>query len=220
VQYDTLTIKKQHFIVTPEELRLLLKDFHHVVVSTGVPKNYIESDPNAFFLAYEKLYAKLKNGDKLVWKNDYDIASFTIGITQHLDNCLYKATSKRSIPDFTEPCPWIDTFCFTPWNGQLSTSFAIHQFPENVCGLCLCFPTKIEYPIANAKHAEGIVFNSELDDYEVYETLLSNIKAMTKPLRVEINGKLHRTAVRISNAAKKDFSNFYFVTANDVKVIG
>ena len=219
MQYYTLTIQKQHFIVTPDELRLLLKGFHHVVVNTGVPKNYVESNPDDFFLTHETLYQKLKNGDKLVWKNDYNIASFNTGITQHLENCLYEPTSKRSVPNFAEPCPWIDTFCFTPWNGQLSTSFAVHQFPENVCGLLLSFPAKIEYPIGNAKHEAGIVYNTALDGFEAYQTLLSRIHSLTKPLRVEFNGKLRRTSVRISNEAKKDFESFYFVTANNITIL-
>ena len=40
MRYFELAKKKLNFIVTPEELLDLLKDFHHVEISRGVPKNY------------------------------------------------------------------------------------------------------------------------------------------------------------------------------------
>ena len=60
MQYYDLSIKKLHFIVTPQELRSIMRGFHHVVVNTGVRKGYIESNPNDFFLTYDALYEKLK----------------------------------------------------------------------------------------------------------------------------------------------------------------
>ncbi len=218
VQYYDLSSKKLHFIVTPEELRNILQDFHHVVVNTGVKKNYTESDPNDFFFTYDALYNKLKHGVKLVWNIDYDIAYFSTGITAHLENCIYEPTDRLSVPNFTEPCPFIDTFCFLPWNEQLSTSFTVTQFPENVCGLCLYFPTKIEYRSGNIKHSAGIADYTSLDDFDTYEAIVSRIKSITKPLKLDYNGKLRRTAVRISNEAKKDFNNFYFISSNNITV--
>ena len=219
MQYYELSNKKFHFIVTPDELRLILNDFHHVVVNTGVRKNYVESNPNDFFFTYDALYEKLKNGAKLLWKTDYDIADFSTGITDHLENCIYQPSSRLSVPNFAEPCPFIDTFCFLPWKEQLSTSFSVTQFPENVCGLCLYFPTKIEYENDTEKHSAGIVECTCLDDFETYETLVERIKSITKPLKLDWDGKVHRTSVRISDEAKKDFSKFYFVTSNNITVI-
>ena len=219
MQYYELSNKKSHFIVTPDELRLILNDFHHVVVNTGVRKNYVESNPNDFFFTYDALYKKLKNGTKLLWKTDYDIADFSTGITDHLENCIYQPSSRLSVPNFAEPCPFIDTFCFLPWKEQLSTSFSVTQFPENVCGLCLYFPTKIEYENDTEKHSADIVECTCLDDFETYETLVERIKSITKPLKLDWDGKKHRTSVRISDEAKKDFSKFYFVTSNNITVI-
>ena len=59
MQYYELSSKKLHFIVTPDELRSILKDFHHVVMNTGVRKNYTESNPNDFLFTYDALYEKL-----------------------------------------------------------------------------------------------------------------------------------------------------------------
>lgn len=219
MQYYKLTMKKHHFIVTPEELRQLLNGFHHVIITRGVDPGYRESDPNELFNTYDALYQKLKNGEKLIWDTDYQIAEFSTGITQHLENCVYSPGNPRWIPDFTEPCPFIDTFCFLPWKDQLSTAFAAHQFPENICGLCLNFASKVEYKAANQKHNPGIAAYTEFDDYEAYERLLSRIGAIARPLTLEWNGKVRRTTVRISSQAKKDLGNFYFITANSVTIL-
>ena len=218
MQYYELSKKKLHFIVTPDELRTIIKDFHHVVMNTGVRKNYKESNPNDFLFTYDALYAKLKNGEKLIWKTDYDIVDFSTGITNHLENCIYQPSTRLSVPNFTEPCPFIDTFCFAPWKDQLSTSFIVTQCSENVCGLCLYFPTRIEYEIDTEKHSAGIVECADLDDFQTYETLVERIKSITKPLKMEFDNKVRRTAVRISDEAKKDFCNFYFATSNNIIV--
>jgi hypothetical protein len=219
MQYCELSNKKLHFIVAPNELRSILKGFHHVVMNTGVRKNYIESNPNDFLFTYDALYEKLKNGVKLVWNTDYDIAHFSTGITAHLENCIYQPSTRLSVPNFAEPCPFIDTFCFLPWKDQLSTSFSVTQYPENVCGLCLTFPAKIEYENDTEKHSADIIECAYLDDFVTYETLVERIKSITNPLKLDFNGKARRTSVRISNEAKKDFCNFYFVTSNNITVL-
>ena len=219
MQYYRLTTKKHHFLVTPDELRQLLANFHHVTFPGGVQPGYTESDPNDFFSTYDALYQKLKNGEKLIWNTDYQIAEFSTGITQHLENCVYSPGRPRWIPDFLEPCPHLGTFCFLPWNGQLSTAFAVFCNPENVCGLCLYFDAKVEFKATSHKHAPGVADYTEFDDYEAYERLLARIKAITKPLKLDWNGKVRRTAVRVSPAAKKDLENFYFITTNQVTVL-
>ena len=219
MQYYELTKKKHHFIITPDELREVLKDFHHVVVTRGVRKGYVESDPNDFFFTYDALYERLKNGDKLVYEKDYDLVNVSTGITAHLGNCIYEPSSRLSVPKFAEPCPFLDTFCLIPHKDQLSATFWVGQFPQYVCGLCLYFPVKIEYENATEKHEAGIVNQTELDDYATYQLLLDRIKAITKPLKLDFMGKTRRTAVRISEAAKKDFANFYFVTAFNATIL-
>lgn len=219
MQYYALTHKKYHFIITPEELRLLLQEYHHVIVNTGVYKNYTESDPDEFILSYEALYSRLKEGEKIVWENDYRIAISTIGITKHLENCIYKPSNRLSSPNFLEPCPWISTFCFAFWKDRISTAFDVCQFPQNICGLCLCFPTKVDYLEENSKHEKGITYSTEFDDYETYEKLVSEIKKITKPLKLEYNGKIRRTSVRISNKAKNDIGNFYFMASNGISIL-
>ncbi len=215
MQYYELARKKLNFIVTPDELREILKGFHHVVVNTGVPKNYAASDPDEFFAAYERLYQNLKNDKKVT---DIGNVCCSVGITAHIENCLYTPTSKLSVPDFTEPCPIIEPFCLIPFRGTLSTSFSVVQYPENTCGLCLIFPTKIEYGTATDKHPAGIVMQDDLDDLETYQTVVSRIKTITKPLQLNYDGKSHRTSVRISFEAKRDIEKFHFVTSNDIVI--
>ena len=102
---------------------------------------------------------------------------------------------------------------------QLSTSFSVTQFPENVCGLCLCFSTKIEYEKDTSKHSAGIVECVCLDDFETYEILVERIKSITQPLKLDFNGKVRRTSIRISDNAKKDLVNFYFINSNRLTVV-
>ena len=211
MRYFELAKKKLNFIVTPEELLDLLKDFHHVEISRGVPKNYTESDPEELFSAYGKLYSKLKNGEKITEADEG--VHISVGITRHLENCLYKPTQKLSVPDFSEPCPCIEAFCIVPFGEKLSTTFFVGQFPENVCGLRLIFPTKIQYDTSKS------VCDEELDDFETYEALVSRIKSITKPLNVCLGGKQHRTSVRISAKAKEGFKNSYFITTNKISIL-
>ena len=87
---------------------------------------------------------------------------------------------------------------FLLYNDQLSFSFSVIQFPENICGLCLSLPGLVEYEKACKQHAEGIIDSIELDDYKTYKTILSRVKKITKFLKLEIHGNIRRTNVRVS----------------------
>ena len=219
MRFYIMSHKRFNFVITPDELREILKEFHHVVVNTGVKKNYIESDPEEFFLLYEALYAKLKNGDRLVWQDDWKIATLATGITQHLDNCRYVATTRKSVPDFLEPCPFLEAFCIVPYKEKLSTAFSVLHFAEYICGLSLFFPNKVEFLTTTRKHPQGIVMGSALDDYISYQKLVSAIRKITKPLTLQFNGRTCRPTIRISDKAKKDFCNFYLVKNENITVL-
>ena len=60
---------------------------------------------------------------------------------------------------------------------------------------------------------------TSLDDFETNKTPVEKMKSITKPLKLDFNGKVYRTSVRISDAAKKDFVNFYFIASNSITVI-
>lgn len=216
--YYIKSLQKHHFIVTPDELCSVLQGFHHVSLN-GVARNYIESDPDELFRTYEKLYQKLKNGDKLIWEQDYQIAVCSTGITQHLENCRYEATKRLSVPAFLEPCVMIDTFCFLLWKNQLTVSFSPTQFPENVMGLCLFFPKMVEYTHETEKNNVGIVTSEALNDYETYQKILSRIRSITKPLKLQTEEKLHSSKVRISRQAIEELANAYFIASHNAQII-
>ncbi|MBE6931955.1 MAG: hypothetical protein E7464_01050 [Ruminococcaceae bacterium] len=216
--YYINALQKHHFIITPEELRLVLQSCHHVS-SNGVARTYTESDPDEFFRTYEKLYEKMRNGDRLIWQQDHQIAAFSTGITKHPENCRYEAAQRRSLPNFLEPCVMIDTFCFFLYRDSLSVSFSPTQFPENVMGLCLFFPKTVEYTQENEKHGLGIVSCEALDDYDTYQHILSEIKSITKPLKLQIGEKTHRSKVRISRQAKAELANAYFITSHKAQLL-
>jgi hypothetical protein len=211
--------KKQHLIVTPDELRQLLADFHHVTIGTGVPKDYTESAPEDLFARYEALYGLLRNGEKLTMKQHHPLLFEATGITGHLENCAYKPMHQRAVPDFAEPCPWVEPFCLFRYKDQLCTSFSVTQFPEYMCGVGVYFPMKVIYPEDTLKHPAGILDGTALDDFTTYETVCARIKAQTRPLMVRMNGQKRRTAVRISNAAKEDFRKFYVATQYALEIL-
>lgn len=212
MQYNEIKLSKQYLLITPDELRSALSGMHLVIINTGVPRGYTESDPETFLSAYEKLYGKLKHSEKLSWKDDYCLVGISIGVTLHIDNCRYLPTDKLSVPNFTEPCVSLDTFCFTVIDGQLSKSFSVTRFPENTVGLCLSFPTSIK------NNENEIMSDTDLDDYETYNHLISAIKSISTPLKVAINGKTRRTSVLVSEKAKDDLRKFYFFEQNKIEI--
>ena len=218
--YFVRSTKKFQFLITPDELRNVLKDVHFVVANTGVTKDYTESDPSVFLNKYEALYNRLANGDKLIWSNDYAIVGFSTGITRYLENIQYTPSSRLSIPNFLEPCAYIEPFGFYMMeNGQLSSAFHIQQIAENTIGLCLSFPSKVEYEVSTEKHCVGIVTSDELDDNKTYQEIVERVKAITKLLNMTIQNKKYRPAVRVSEQAKRDLTNFYFCKSNGAEVI-
>ena len=218
--YFVRSTKKFQFLITTDELRSVLNDVHFVVANTGVTKDYTESDPSVFLNKYEALYNRLASGDKLIWDNDYAIVGFSTGITRYLENIQYTPSTRLSIPNFLEPCAYIEPFGFYMMeNGQLSTAFHIQQIAENIIGLCLSFPSKVEYELSTEKHCMGIVTSDELDDNKTYEEIVERVKAMTKPLNMTIQNKKYRPAVRVSEQAKRDLINFYFCKSNGAEVI-
>ena len=212
--------KKFQFLITPDELRSVLNDVHFVVANTGVTKDYTESDPSVFLCKYETLYNKLASGDKLKWENDYDIIGFSTGITRYHDNIHYAPSTRLRIPNFLEPCAYIEPFGFYMMeNGQLSTAFHIQQIAENTIGLCLSFPSKVEYEVSTDKHQVGIVTCDKLDDNKTYQEIVKRVKGLTKPLNMTIQNKKYRPAVRVSRQAKRDLGNFYFCKSKGVELL-
>ncbi len=218
--YFVRSNKKFHFLITPDELRTVLSDVHFVVDNTGV-RGYTESDPSVFLNKYEELYKRLANGDKLIWEYDYAIINLSTGITRFLENIQYTPSTGLSIPGFIEPRADIEPFGFFMMkNGQLSTAFYIGQIAENTIGLRLCFPSKVEYEVTTDKHQAGIVMCDDLDDNKTYQEIVERIKAITKPLNLMIQNKKYRTAVRVSEQAKRDLASFYFCKSSGSAVMG
>ena len=218
--YFVRSTKKFQFLITPDELRNALNDVHFVIANTGVTKDYTESDPNIFLNKYETLYNRLSNGDKLIWDNDYAIIGFSTGITRYLENIQYITSTRLSIPNPLEPCVYIEPFGFYVMeSGQLSTAFHIQQIAENTIGLCLSFPSKVEYEVFTDKHQVGIVTCDELEENKTYQEIVERVKAITKPLNMTIQNKKYRPNVRVSEQAQRDLENFYFCKSKGVELL-
>ena len=203
--------EKLRIIVTPQELRQILGDLHHVSLN-GVHKGYTESDPEQLFQGYASLYERLKNGDQLDWKQDHQTVFLQTGLTGNLSSCAYKNTNKLCVPDFSEPCAFAETFCLVLQRGQLSAAGWVGQFPENTVGICIGVPKKVEF-------SDGTKTLEELADHQAYERLILRIKSLTKPLKLQIGEKIYRPSVRVSQQAKGDLQRFWFVVAHEALVL-
>lgn len=204
---------KHHFIVTPEELKIVLAPYHHVSCN-GVQKGYVESAPETFLTKYTELYSRLSSGEKLSFEKDYELVNCSTGITNALHNCQYTPSTKLSIPNFLEPCVFLEPFCFLLWKDTLSKAFSTSQFPENIAGICISFPAKVEFLQDTEKHKTGLVSSAGLDDHDTYQAIVSALHDITAPLKLQIGEKTYRHSVRISRKAKEDFKNFYFISSS------
>ena len=214
MKYAVTAWTKNYFLVTPDELALILDGFHYVVTTTGVRRDYTESDPAAFLDGYRALYARLAAGDKLLWARDYAIAGLHTGLTDHMENVIYTPSARLSVPDFAEPCMELGTFAVRPWkDSPLTKNWEVSQIPENILGLEACFPSKTQYVDGEIRTSEGLA------DVTVRNTLLPRVKAVTKPLKVTNGEKTVDTRIRVSEAAKADLRQFFFMKDSGLTIL-
>ncbi len=214
MKYAVTAWTKNYFLVIPDELVLILDGFHYVVTTTGVRRDYTESDPAAFLDGYRALYARLAAGDKLLWARDYAIAGLHTGLTDHMENVIYTPSARLSVPDFAEPCVELQAFAVRAWkDSPLTKGWEISQNPENILGLVMCFPSKVLYP------GGGIRTSDTLADVTVRDTIRSRLKTFTKPLKVTNGEKTVNTRIRVSEAAKADLRQFFFMKDSGLTIL-
>lgn len=220
MKYYTHLWNSFRFIVTPLELKNVLKDFHFVTFTRRVPADYIESDRSDFFERYNTFYDKLSSGQKLNLRQDAEIVDIaTAGIAKDLKKCTYSESFQDiqdgnlyKISDFEEP--QVGTNLFTlriSDDKKLSTKYSYVQFPEFIVGLEINYPKKIIFrDSVSCENGDVIKLCTELESYEVYTEIRERIKGITKKLAFKISDKDYKTTIRVSESARRDFLNFYF----------
>lgn len=203
--------RKEYFLITPEEFRDVFSGLHFVVNNTGVKKDYIETLPEDIFLQYETVYNTLKSGRELDTKKDWPVWQFSTGVTAHMENMIYQAASKRSIPAFLEPCIDLSLFPLIPFREKLEKSFWVGQFPNHICGVLMEFPKTVVYEDGSER--------SSLADLETWDLLLRKIKAATTLLKLETENGIKNTRIRVSDKARQDLLHFRVMQELGVKII-
>lgn len=204
-----------NFLITPEELKSALMGFHHVEYSRRVPEDYKETEQEVTFEKYEGLYNKLSSGRKLSWKEDWKAFDLLIGFTNDLSKCTYgprfmdeQNKLYYKLSNFEEPCVGLNIFVLhINAKGKLCSNYSYTQFPESTIGLQLQFPKSLIL----CQNQEMISCN-EIETYnKVYKVITERISEITKKLTLLIDGKEHKTNIRISSQAKEKLGNFYFI---------
>ena len=104
------------FLVTPQELKDILRGFHIVIYNRRVPADYIESNFANFVRDYESFYRLLTSGEKI---EHIVIDNLLTGFSNNLSKCAYKVPFQDSndglwykTEDFIEPCVGFNLFAF------------------------------------------------------------------------------------------------------------
>ena len=137
------------FFVTPQELNDILRGFHIVEYSSRVPMDYIESNFADFVRNYENFYRLLTSSERI---GHIILDNLLKGFSNNLSKCAYGAPFQDSndkswykIADFSEPCVGFNIFAFyLDEERKLQTKFSYINFPENIMGVQLEFPKKID----------------------------------------------------------------------------
>ena len=156
----------------------------------------------------------MSSGKELKWNDDWKTLGFKTGVTAHMDNCKYAPSTHLSVPDFSEPCIYIEPFCVIHYKDTpVSKGWAIHQFPQNTFGLEMSISKRITCLDGQTKTLE------EFPAYSSWIDIISKMKKAAKILKVGYNGKVYNTNIRVSQPAKEDLKRFYVINNLSLKLL-
>ncbi len=199
-----------HFLITPEELRTIFKDYHMVIFTAHVPLDYTESCLEEYAGAYGKLYELLTGGERIIWERDYPLF-FNWGITSDLSNCTYGKVhtyegKKYKSADFGEPVVGTSPFALYIQIGEedrklhCSTAYSYLSNPENYMGIQLQYPKLIQYKCG--EEYEPPKPAKSLKAYQDFEALKNSVTKITRPLTIAYAGSKKRLNIRVSDEAR------------------
>jgi len=209
-----LAFKNFNFILTPMEMENIFEEYH-LMSCTSVPVSYTETPIAELIDAYSALHSKLSAGEKLIHSDDWRLYP-SFKVTNDLSLCPYNEPhiyneKKMKSPNFDLSVPSLEPFTLIIHGGKLCKGFA--QCEENTVGYSLCFPYK-----RRVYREDGSYYTEDIES-EIFEGLRKRIMGITKPLKVEFDGKTLNTGIRISENAKKYARNYYFFDHYGVKIL-
>lgn len=204
------------FLITPDELREILKHYRLVKYTAHVPIEYTETKIDDHLDLYKQLYKLLISGVKIEWKKHH-ILFETTGISSDLKRCTYGHIhtyqgEKFKLADFAEPPVNLAPNALLPnidEAGKLHISSGVSylQFPQYYIGMEISYPKNIQYAVGTG--FEPLKPTTQLASFKDYENLRAAIKDITKPLTLITDTDKRRTPINISSRAKYDLKNSY-----------
>lgn len=211
-----------NFIITPEELRTILKPYHLVIDNAHVSLDYSESPIEEYIDMYRELFERLSNGEKLLWKQHNHLMEHR-GVTSDMSICKFGKVHKYEglnykMPMFEEPLVDLIPYTFSVFKDSkgklnISTSCSYTLNPELIVGV------GIYYPKAIIREGEEEFVNSHgLNGSIDFHDIKKSIMAITKPLTIIKDGEVKRTNLHVSSEVKDCLRNFYAIKCNEIEI--
>lgn len=206
-----------HFLLSPNELRQILRPYHMVIFNAHVPVDYTKSDVEEYLSAYSALYDLLLSGSKICWERDYPLF-LDRGITSDLSNCVYGRLheyegKQYKSADFHEPVVGISPSTLWLHVGDdqklsCSTAYSYIVYSECYMGVQLNYPKMIQYKMG--EHYEALKPTTNLKAFRDFEDLKKSIKERSHSLTIKtVDGIAKRTNIWVGDEVKKQLNDCF-----------
>ena len=209
------------FIITPDELREMLKSVTLFISNSHVPIDYRFTPDDEFINNYAEIYSRLVRGEKISRRTDYrflkhysfttDISSVHYGDEHIHEGKKYKlfSGSDRGFPPYFSPF----AVMLSVENEKVSLSTRISDSIGDIIGFELVFPNKAEAA------CYGLESEKDWKSYEDFCLCSDFIKSHTSTLTFSVKDITKHTAIRVSEEAKKTLPGYYFVKKHGLTIL-
>lgn len=213
------------FLIAPRELKTAFEPFKLITHNTCVPIDYTDTPVEEFLKKYSALYERLISGEVLNGKDKLllrqiaitsNLADVKFGMEHELDGKMVKAVIyNKSI----SPMPYLSPFTFMTYmendKAYVSTRASYLAYTEFIFGYEIKF---LKFSQSDVDYY-GHTSEKEFKTYPDYELFRKNIIKITKPLRLNLNGKVRKTSIRISDEAKIYLPNLYCIKSKGIEIL-
>ena len=209
------------FIITPDELREMLRPVTLFVSNTHVPGDYSFTSDEEFIKNYTEIYMKLRRGEKIDKRTDHgflkhysyttDISSVHYGDEHIYEGKKYKlfVESDRGFPPYFGPF----AVMLSHEKDKVALSTRVSDSIGDIIGFELVFPNKAEAA------CYGLKSEKDWKSYSDYLLCSEFINSHTSPLGISVNGVVKRTVIRVSEEAKKHLPDYDFVRNHAITIL-
>lgn len=217
---------KFNFILTPNEFESIFTDlkFHFVITNTRVPIDYKATDTLYVFDGYKDFFNEIIIGNKEYDRKEHWFYEdkIRISLTDDLNTINFKdiidkkgvISNDYKLVDPTEPAINISPFYITFSKNNESLSVA-YMNTEGTIGLELTYPKFVSF--SNDKF-NSIVDANTFNNYNLFNDLVKNIKAISNKAKLQSAAKLYRPNFWISPEAKKVINENRYLKSNSLLI--